>query len=363
MNQSGFFTITSTTGESANGTFTMGSIAEIVVPGIPLGPTTLTIICNDQADNRVQERIIVDIVDRSGPFIRTITTYLVRSQDNTVKTEIIDVSGVDSARVTLFATNKAMQHTTGDEYTTLINPSVTLPLGTYNMTITATDVLGYENTLVTPVELIIGYDFDLKIIPATALPGEIISIEGRITYDNGSLIPERNATLTLYNGTRVVVVLSSTGDFAYLTVAPATLGRYTNTLVLASQNGYLYTEMVEGEVATQNNPGGTGSGNSGGRRASGSSSVGKSEGSSSTSSESSAAPSSSSESDSKASSSSTESSSSSSPSQESGEEGENAIRSGSTSPVGVGRASGIFNLAFLKSKWWVLLLLVATIAG
>ena len=247
-----------------------------------------------------------------------------------------------------------MNHDTGNVYRAQITPDVSLVLGNYTLNITAEDTLGYSTSFTKSVLLIIGYDINMNIASTPTTPGSEITISGNVRYDDGTHIPENEGILTLYNKTNVTVPITTNGDFTYNTIAPSGLGDYVIRLTINSNNGYSYIEETTGRVV---NSVSTSSSNSA-RRASprgtpkdsSESSKGETSSETSTSTE--------------ATTSSSQPSLTPSSSKEGDSNGEETgLSSRSTSPVGVGQASGIFNLEFLKANWWVLLLLVAAIAS
>jgi len=354
LNQSATCNVEVPTGEHNDETFLMNTPMNISVPGVPLGPVLVTITCQDQAGNTVQDIRNVLVVDRSGPFIASDATYFVRSQANNLLADIIDVSGVKNAIAKVFGSTKMMNHDTGNVYRAQITPDVSLVLGNYTLNITAEDTLGYSTSFTKSVLLIIGYDINMNIASTPTTPGSEITISGNVRYDDGTHIPENEGILTLYNKTNVTVPITTNGDFTYNTIAPSGLGDYVIRLTINSNNGYSYIEETTGRVV---NSVSTSSSNSA-RRASprgtpkdsSESSKGETSSETSTSTE--------------ATTSSSQPSLTPSSSKEGDSNGEETgLSSRSTSPVGVGQASGIFNLEFLKANWWVLLLLVAAIAS
>lgn len=320
--------------------------------------------CADLAGNRGQSSTRTINVDNAPPTIAftAAPSLVIRGSSVTAVATITDFSGINTVRahVAINGTNQSMSSSSsGSDYTFSLPILSSTTLGTYSLAVTAEDGVGHVASTNHLYNVTYNYLIALT-VPASAVSGHDVTINGTVRVDNASLVKESSITLELPSGA-VTVPLDNQSAFSYTFTAPET-GTYTLGASVASlDNSITYNQSAVLAITLPSSGPGDSLGFSP-RNSRSSSSSGSSSGSPSGAS--SAASSGSSDS-SGASSGVSASAASSSSGTSTGASAASGTGAGAaaTGATGVGRAGGFLTQAFLKYSQllWTLFVVVLVI--
>lgn len=201
------------------------------------GNYTVVVECYDDADNMGQSNATkIEVRDLSPPdiFIDDIAT-IVRGETAQFRATITDFSGVDSVSAILILSDNSTETISldadGDVYTAEYPTTLSSPLGTYTLTITAEDGNGNVEDESADFEVINSYLITVD-VTSPVYTGKEVIVTGTAQRDDGGAVDE--VTLVLPSQTSDVEVVN--GTFSYTFSAPSTVGTYDITAYIEINN-------------------------------------------------------------------------------------------------------------------------------
>ncbi len=222
--------------------------------------------CKDDADNIGEsERRAIKVIDISGPDITLASIRtLPRGQTAKISALATDYSGVADVYAFIIDPNRNNQtinlvknvNTYSADYPTTINYSV----GTYQLTVYATDTVGNRAHASEPFDLINSYVLTMQVSSPVNANSDT-TVTGKVARDDGT---GSHLTISLKtpSGTHDVETTNS-GNFSYVFKAPSSAGTYDVSATL-SINNFTFSATKQFNVKTSSkSSGGSHSGHSG----------------------------------------------------------------------------------------------------
>jgi len=211
---------------------------------IPMALYEWYIRCEDDAGNSAEsEKRSLNVTDLTGPdvFMDDIV-YVIRGEDYEFSVNVTDPSSIDSVDAELDG-NSISLSADGDVYSGVISTDLSYALGTYNLTITAVDSLSNPTTLNEEFELLPDYIIDAELNPSSINVGGEVMVNGTVTLDDGSSIPETEVTIILPDST--VYVSLDNRSFSYNFSAPLGQGTYDIIIQVTASEDIVHSKTLE----------------------------------------------------------------------------------------------------------------------
>ncbi len=244
---------------------------------LAVGEYQWSVQCIDDAGNiGVGSDWLVEVIDLTGPDITMNNPDVVyRGDPIEIEFTVDDISGVDAVEAQMRDPDDDVQtiSLTSDEdlYTASVQTTANSTLGNYVLEVLAYDTLNNSNAGIDDVLVTYRYIISMDLSPSTANPSQSVVVSGLVLYDNGTLVPETHAVLSvpLNNGSDDVNITLTDGTFSHTFAAPSLTGDYqVGMQVDSEENGLTYTDSET--LAVRNPQQGGGNGGNGGGGGSGS---------------------------------------------------------------------------------------------
>ncbi len=227
--------------------------------------------CSDSPGNKASSATQSYKLDKSGPAISflNLPKYIIRGNLFSLIANITDLSSVKSAQSkyaspTINTTNLNVSGVnTSSWYTAGLSTNTNTTPEEYTFDWTADDQFDYQSNTSVNIPLVYGYKIEIDESATKTTFGKNPTVSGKITFDNGSLIPERNLSFYFPGGAAIVGLDNQTGVFSYTYPATNSTGTFNLTLNITAQNNVTYsktTALVVQPVQNQENNDGTGLG-------------------------------------------------------------------------------------------------------
>ncbi len=232
---------------TANGTNNITAI-------VALGTYNYKVECVDDSGNYgVSSERTINVIDLTGPDIEIESIGTAFRGDNVpININITDISGVAMVAATITDPSGVVTvlnlTQNGDIYSNIMATTINSELGNYTIDVIAEDTLANLNTAQQDFMLTYKYTITLTLLPNPAKPSDLVTAEGDVLMDNGSLVPEGTLQLQVAgNNATDVSINQSSGHYIQILTAPSA-GDYDITASVTSQdNGVTYsaTEVLE----------------------------------------------------------------------------------------------------------------------
>ncbi|HII71447.1 TPA: thrombospondin type-1 domain-containing protein [Candidatus Woesearchaeota archaeon] len=244
---------------------------------LAVGDYDWNVQCVDDAGNLAEsEYRSVEVIDLTGPDVTMNNPDVVfRGDPIGVRFTVTDISGVEAVTAVMRDPDLNVQTISlekdAETYTAIVPTYHYSTLGIYTLEVNAVDTLDNSNSAEDTILLTYKYIVDLTLDPGTVSPSGTVLASGTVVMDDGSAVPETEATLMLpvdaANSVPAVVSLAN-GSFMHTFAAPASDGAYdVSVSVLSAENGQAYTGTKALTVSTPapvvTNTGGGGGGGGG----------------------------------------------------------------------------------------------------
>lgn len=216
-------TLSTSVSASVNAVLESG-VESTITSALPLGAFTWSVSCTDDLGNNAGTGTLnANSVDLSGPDISlSDLTYIARGSDITVTATITDISGIKNAYA-VFDSNTIPLSASGDTYTGTYTTSAGMAPGVYTVEVFATDNNDLTSSAADTLTIVENYNIILN-VPSTAYPDSTVSISGSVAKDDSS-IASGSVTITHPAGA-TDIVLDASGAFALEFTSPSSTGTY-----------------------------------------------------------------------------------------------------------------------------------------
>lgn len=223
------------------------------------GQHTWNVACTDGAGWSTTTETRSLIVDTQGPQINITqaqTTF--RGSSVPLSSGIVDAGvGTDASTVTFTVTDPSSGTSNvpvtqnGNIFSGSYATTISSELGTYQLLVNAADLIGNAASAVMNFILTYSYLLGITAAPTQVSPSVLsqnitynVTVNGTVTYDNGSSVPENSLTLSVpdTSGTYTTVSANIANDqFTYTFTSPEIPGSYVITASITAQNNYTFT--------------------------------------------------------------------------------------------------------------------------
>jgi len=244
--------------------------------------------CSDSPGNKASSVTRLYKLDKSGPAISffNLPNHIIRGNLVSLIANITDLSSVKTAKsnytsLTLGTTTINVSATNASSlYTASLSTSINTTPEIYTFDWTANDQFDYQSNISVNIPLVYGYKIEIDESATKTTFGKNPTLSGKITFDNGSLIPEKNLSFYFPGGAALVGINNQTGAFSYDYPAPPSTGTFNFSINVTAQNNVTYSKTAELVVQPVHNDNTDGTNSGSGRSSRGSSSGGAGRGSS-----------------------------------------------------------------------------------
>ena len=240
--------------------------------------------CSDSPGNKASSATQLYKLDKSGPVISflNLPSYIIRGNLFSLIANITDLSSVKTAQsnytsLTLGTTTITVNGTNASSlYTASLPTNINTTPEVYTFDWTALDQFDYQSNISVTLPVVYGYKIEIDESATKTTFGKNPTLSGKITFDNGSLIPERNLSFYFPGGAALVNINNQTGAFSYDYPAPNGTGTFNLSVNVTAQNNVTYSKTAELVVQPvhNDNTDGTNSGSGRSSRSGGGSSGG-----------------------------------------------------------------------------------------